>query len=1581
MSKPGVITEEERELLRRFARQDEGLTETDFNRIESVLQRFPDSRTPAPVHRSKPELLVPPTTPPVPLLGDSPEFAERQADEFQRAQDEAYNIGFTVQGEPKSAVDILATGGISEYLPAPEQGGVGGIVSSLLPQSGKHVRTAEKELALQEAGTQRFFPAQEQSDIAKNMQQQARSVASSFDEGIQEYVMRMLAVPTSGISGIAEGVGSAVGVQGARRMDKAIAERIAEGGGFVEGGADLAETIGKTGVDVPFFGGDLSRWMGGTVGLVGELLTPGLPFKKAGQEFVGTIATATGKAERVAPRSVAVQSRRAGIDKGTAIAEGVKASVDEIVPVFKVLEAAKKGGFDEVKTVLGQDIARRIKGQRLGDDIRATAVDNAIRDAMESGWFNKIPKNVRSRLENLTGSDIDAAIVQYIMREIEPLTTKKEAAKIAKAVSKNKNKPIDEMPVIGMLGDGREEPGFKFREIRKEMEKGRFEDNAEIIKIANENILREYFWGQLEGMNIPQYTQISPNTWIPTSKVPELQNRIKRSVALDDVTIKDGMVQVSEGTRNVLGLTSDSVSVDAYRFAVAAFIDRASQSVIGVQTTDGIRRLLKSATPDASDKARKILTPRELRLGEAVDSAAESMKNMFGMKSDDPLGDMFSKRVMAQIDTISEEFAGRVRRARAELNRTEGAQRGPIAAWTKATFSAWQTSADDITTASKNMVGDVLRVLLGATDDSIVMVRSVKGISETVGSSGVRPEAASRIVDKLLDNKHIQQIAKTISIHVSGNEFNDALFELQKLHGAVIEMTGGAAIPIENFREMLAVTYALRRKVDIIDKGTMDVMRSYVDVEHLIDSFTSRLDNLGRMTGLQHQFREAMKWTINKMMQNPEKSLDDIIYTFVESGPMIKKLGPHYHSSTVEYVNKEHREMMVPFVQGSHELIKRAVDPMNIEQSQAFWKVVSEVLSGRTKQQSLSVADAINVHNTVSGGRMIASHQLLRTTQDVRTALRKISPEGKPVSYAQLNEIESMIVNGGQGVDDAIQAALEIIPATQSNKYVIGILKDLIDVRKFRTDMSHLMNEPGDALSNMARGFGGYMKSGLLTGILLPNLRFMFMNFASAPFMIWSTIGGPLAAKSLGTFSETQKVMKYMNAGRFMSVNRKNIPAANEVLFVDKFGRPYTVSEVEQLVSSGGILKSQASFELQQDIIREFVSWTKGHWHAAERSTPEWLKTMIDSVRGYKPGVTGGRGMNFWGEIGNLTDVRWRTGVLITALREGRGTDEAVRLARESMFDYGRLSSFEKQYVNRFIWFWTFRRESALNAVKNILENPQRIRAAEASRKFLLTTQGEDAPAETNPIGRSRFYAGLVEDRQLQKRWALYGPEIPLLSATNDMIDMLTDFAIIGAAFTSQTPLGTPEGRTRAEMRDVGVSTISEKLIGQANPIASAVIGTATGKRIAFGEVSDQSGWIDPRLVWYVQESGQWDTFRLMYDVQPTPANKFDGNIGTYNGMQWRINSEWGIKRWDMTLHLLQFAGQQRTLRDWAPLFDAVSTPFDETDTRPKQLQGASWQTLFQGFGVVTPVAMPTLADKQTEITRKRNRQLREQRK
>jgi flagellar biosynthesis chaperone FliJ len=130
---------------------------------------------------------------------------------------------------------------------------------------------------------------------------------------------------------------------------------------------------------------------------------------------------------------------------------------------------------------------------------------------------------------------------------------------------------------------------------------------------------------------------------------------------------------------------------------------------------------------------------------------------------------------------------------------------------------------------------------------------------------------------------------------------------------------------------------------------------------------------------------------------------------------------------------------------------------------------------------------------------------------------------------------------------------------------------------------------------------------------------------------------------------------------------------------------------------------------------------------AARRFSPDINKKMGGNLKdGYRKLVDA----NF--KLSQRADEIQRLALFNWHKKKGLTSAEALQKVREVLFDYGKLTPFEKTYMKRFFPFYTFMKENLAFQFKNLLERPGRYKTLFRTYKHytegMLDVDAEDLP-------------------------------------------------------------------------------------------------------------------------------------------------------------------------------------------------------------------------------------------------------------
>ena len=458
-----------------------------------------------------------------------------------------------------------------------------------------------------------------------------------------------------------------------------------------------------------------------------------------------------------------------------------------------------------------------------------------------------------------------------------------------------------------------------------------------------------------------------------------------------------------------------------------------------------------------------------------------------------------------------------------------------------------------------------------------------------------------------------------------------------------------------------------------------------------------------------------------------------------------------------------------------------------------------------------------------------------------------------------------------------------------------------------------------DAGKNMSR-------QGILAGQwwTVGNPVFHTKNILENTLVTLNTVGAKSAAHAAtGALSVAADTLTAGQAGKFVTLNNDtakifraifNPDAAGDIfneVVTTASGRTFTVRELVDAISSGSVMRSQAGVELTHHIFEDF-----SHYLARENGSMKKVgnvKTLFERTTG---GALGTK-ENIFSRFADATDVMFRVSVFTGAIKEGRSVEEATRLAREALFDYGSVSKFERDTIARGIWFYTFWSRNLITNIKNVLSHPGRLTSVLDAKSALEKDQQANYAPDYAQIN---LFRTLTEDKETKARFQTMGIGVPQFQATSDLIDYMGLLAGVGGAAKYLT-----QGELRKAV-DLGGRTsfdLFTNISGKSSPLPKLIVGGFTGYDLQRG--GKALPFIDAKLAWWLhQRPEMWQAFsQLVPLVQVTDADKLDPEYETYMGSQWKVKPGYE-NRWYAIQQVLIPLGIARAARNYPDLIEAV---------------------------------------------------------
>lgn len=161
-------------------------------------------------------------------------------------------------------------------------------------------------------------------------------------------------------------------------------------------------------------------------------------------------------------------------------------------------------------------------------------------------------------------------------------------------------------------------------------------------------------------------------------------------------------------------------------------------------------------------------------------------------------------------------------------------------------------------------------------------------------------------------------------------------------------------------------------------------------------------------------------------------------------------------------------------------------------------------------------------------------------------------------------------------------------------------------------------------------------------------------------------------------------------------------PRAYEIAVTTPTGQKYTHRQIYDAIIKSGV---RTTFNFIDNVLAEGKLIT--FLEANNKKYSGFSKGFMDRMKAYATAAENKfvQASDLLSETMVMEDMMFRSGAMIQALEEGMAFDEAVELARRSLFDYNDLTAPEKALSSYVFVFYNFSRQSAVDLVRGML-NP-----------------------------------------------------------------------------------------------------------------------------------------------------------------------------------------------------------------------------------------------------------------------------------
>ena len=385
-------------------------------------------------------------------------------------------------------------------------------------------------------------------------------------------------------------------------------------------------------------------------------------------------------------------------------------------------------------------------------------------------------------------------------------------------------------------------------------------------------------------------------------------------------------------------------------------------------------------------------------------------------------------------------------------------------------------------------------------------------------------------------------------------------------------------------------------------------------------------------------------------------------------------------------------------------------------------------------------------------------------------------------------------------------------------------------MQNVRKAMAHLYDTKPNHARSLMRFLDGSLRFATATRytlILASRAAFHSINIATAPTIVYGTMGGRAAVSSVWNLKEANKVWQ---VGRSW-MKGKVSPTESMIAVTDKFGRSYTYREVWDMAIGSGAMRSEtaiiinsAQFEhILQDTrftpeYREGVSkyWNGLKDHGIARS-PEMigaglgaaLGSPADALLGAAAGGIIGRHAptkvarklsdntagNFLMAMTEYEDQYFRLTQVLRGLKLGDDPFIAVSRGRGALYDYGSLTRPEQWLSSRLFMFYAFARLNLMNTIALLLNNPKRLANLYQMRRMGEITGGPDTGGVGNFYAHhfllSRPMINYIEGSDKTSHYEVM-PAVPALDGMS-MLAQMWEAPNLTALMAPMTDLAGPE--------------------------------------------------------------------------------------------------------------------------------------------------------------------------------------------
>ena len=376
--------------------------------------------------------------------------------------------------------------------------------------------------------------------------------------------------------------------------------------------------------------------------------------------------------------------------------------------------------------------------------------------------------------------------------------------------------------------------------------------------------------------------------------------------------------------------------------------------------------------------------------------------------------------------------------------------------------------------------------------------------------------------------------------------------------------------------------------------------------------------------------------------------------------------------------------------------------------------------------------------------------------------------------------------------------------------------------------------------------YSGLQKSGVTLGLMgAPNFAFGFNNFVQGPFQMTLTLGmtgtmrGIFAAVDPRTATLHRELLGRMaqahmpfNIGETLG---HRVGAKNHL--ITEAGHVRTVDELAEGAFRFGLDTSYARTQTARSLLNDLAALN-----------PRGLNRVTSKLSNAHQSLQG---------VAHAQEQFYRVGVYLDHVRRGLPMEESARLAREAMYDYGKMTDLERFTIRKFFFFWSYMRANFERTAHAFMTHPEEatrmVRLLQHDAKAFGVTPLQEASMYDDDSGRL-IVAKMNEVRTPGgQRDFRYASELALTYPLPIADSLMQAYAVFNLADSViRTPFG---GRTAPNMT---TQESLESLTKGVTPMLHDLSTLRTGLLPDLGSVDYDKRWVVPlKLAEWDLENGR----------------------------------------------------------------------------------------------------------------------------